>query len=158
LFMGTPATVLGRVQVVLLDLMQDRRPVLRTRQCRIRGGEVLLDRARSGARGRSLVRDLVFTYPEGQEVNIYTLRGAFENSVLKAKVADFRFHDLRHTFASRLAQNGVDPYAIQKLMGHKTFTTTQRYAHHYSESLRGGIRSLDVSREKRSPIITNLSQ
>ena len=47
---------------------------------------------------------------------------------------------------SRLAQSGVDPYVNQKLKGHKTFTTTQRYAHHNAESLRGGIKALEASR------------
>jgi integrase len=106
--------------------------------------DVLLLRQR--AKVRSLAHDLVFTHPEGKVVNIHTLREAFEASLRKAKVDGFRFHDLRHTFASRLAQAGVDPYTIQKLMGHKTFTTTQRYAHHYSESLKIGIRALEVSR------------
>ena len=54
--------------------------------------------------------------------------------------------DLRHTFAFRLAQTGIDPYTIQKLMGHKTFTNTQRYALHYSESLKIGIKALEASR------------
>ena len=39
------------------------------------------------------------------------------------------------------AQSGTDPYTIQRLMGHKSFVTTQRYAHHYSESLRKGYDS-----------------
>ena len=47
------------------------------------------------------------------------------------------------TFAMVLAQNGVDLFTIQKLLGHKSFATTQRYAHHYTESLRRGINVLD---------------
>lgn len=39
------------------------------------------------------------------------------------------FHSLRHTFASWLVQAGVPLYTVQKLMGHKTITMTQRYAH-----------------------------
>jgi site-specific recombinase XerD len=58
-------------------------------------------------------------------------------------------HTLRHTFASRLAQMGTDPYAIQKLMGQKTFTTTQGYAHHYSESLKKAMEALDNFRSER---------
>jgi len=42
---------------------------------------------------------------------------------------DFRFHDLRHTFASRLAQQGVPLYEIMHLTGHKSFQMVQRYAH-----------------------------
>jgi integrase len=93
------------------------------------------------------------------KVNIYTLRWVFEEAVEKAGIRDLRFHDLRHTFASRLAQNGIDPYTVQKLMGHTSFSTTQRYAHHFVESLRKGIESLEASRQERAQkSITNLAQ
>ncbi len=63
--------------------------------------------------------------------------------VLKAGIKNFRFHDLRHTFATRLVQQGVDIYKVAKLLGHKDISTTQRYAHHYPESLRDGVEVLD---------------
>ena len=53
------------------------------------------------------------------------------------------FHDLRHTFATRLVQAGVDLYKVQRLLGHKSPMMTQRYAHHYPESLRDGVEILD---------------
>lgn len=68
---------------------------------------------------------------------------AFYNIVDRAKIEDFRFHDLRHTFATRLAQAGVDLYKIAKLLGHKDIKMTQRYSHHYPESLRDGVEVLD---------------
>jgi integrase len=40
-----------------------------------------------------------------------------------------RIHDLRHTFASHLASNGVPIQVVQKLIGHTNVVTTQRYAH-----------------------------
>jgi integrase len=55
-----------------------------------------------------------------------------------------------------LAQTGVDPYTIQKLMGHSSFTTTQRYAHHFAESLRRGIEYLEVSRKEREEKISTI--
>ena len=54
------------------------------------------------------------------------------------------FHTLRHTFASWLAQNGVSIYDIMKLMRHKTFNMTQRYAHLSPEHTRG---HLEIIRE-----------
>jgi integrase len=59
------------------------------------------------------------------------------------KIADFHFHDLRHTFATRLAQAGIDLYKIAKLLGHKDIKMTQRYSHHCPDSLRGGVEVLD---------------
>src|SRR5262249_39405333 len=46
-----------------------------------------------------------------------------------AKIKDFRLHDTRHTFASRLAMEGVDLLAIKELGGWKTLSMVQRYAH-----------------------------
>ena len=48
-----------------------------------------------------------------------------------------------HTFATRLVQSGVELYKVQRLLGHKSPLMTQRYAHHYPESLRDGVESLD---------------
>lgn len=51
----------------------------------------------------------------------------------------FRFHDLRHTFATYLASSGkVDLYTLQKLLTHKSPQMTQRYAHLMDEALRRG--------------------
>jgi integrase len=55
------------------------------------------------------------------------------------------FHTLRHTFASWLAQDGVDIYAIMKLMRHKNIEMTQRYAHLIPEKQR---EHLDVIRRR----------
>ena len=50
---------------------------------------------------------------------------------------------LRHKFATRLAQAGVDLYKVQRLLGHKTAAMTQRYAHRSPESLREGVLILE---------------
>lgn len=53
----------------------------------------------------------------------------FTDAVLQAQVEDFKWHDIRHTFASRLVMAGVDIRTVQELMGHKSITMTMRYAH-----------------------------
>jgi site-specific recombinase XerD len=58
-------------------------------------------------------------------------------------IENFHFHDLRHTFATSLVQSGIDLYKVQRLLGHKSPIMTQRYAHHYPESLRDGVEILD---------------
>ncbi len=60
----------------------------------------------------------------------------------KAELEDLHFHDLRHTFATRLIQAGEDLYKVQKLLGHKSIKTTERYAHHCPESLRPIVKAL----------------
>ncbi len=47
----------------------------------------------------------------------------------QAGLGEFRVHDLRHSFASILVNNGVPLYDVQKLLGHASIKTTQRYAH-----------------------------
>lgn len=53
------------------------------------------------------------------------------------------FHTLRHTYASWLTQMGTDLYMVQKLMGHSSFTMTQRYAHLSPETLKKAVENFD---------------
>lgn len=53
----------------------------------------------------------------------------FEICVKQAGIEDFVWHDLRHTFATRLVQAGVDIITVQRLLGHTSILMTMRYAH-----------------------------
>jgi site-specific recombinase XerD len=53
----------------------------------------------------------------------------FEKAIQKAGIADFHWHDLRHTFASRLTMAGVGLRAVQDALGHKSIAMTVRYSH-----------------------------
>jgi len=104
---------------------------------------VALDILTEKAKVRSLKSDLVFLSSATTKIEKRNLRRAFETALQKASIEDFHFHDLRHTFATRLAQRGIDIYKISKLLGHVNITMTQRYAHHCPESLRDGIEVLE---------------
>src|SRR3989338_10468774 len=72
-----------------------------------------------------------------------SVKFSFKTALRKAGISNFKFHDLRHTFASQLVRNGVDLYVVQKLLGHSTPKMTQRYAHLKPEQLKEAIDVLD---------------
>jgi integrase len=70
----------------------------------------------------------------------------WEDALVKSDVTNFRWHDNRHTFCSRLAMRGVNLKVIQTLAGHKTISMTARYAHLDDKSLRSAVDSLTSER------------
>jgi integrase len=97
---------------------------------------------------------LVFPSDARTRLNASNISRSLNLALEKAKMTDFHFHDLRHTCATRMVQAGVDLYKVQRLLGHKSPIMTQRYAHHYPESLRAGVEVLDAGRA----VSTNLAQ
>jgi len=97
-------------------------------------------------KAKSKVRHIsgnVFASAAGTLMHARNLLRAFYAARKMAGLEDVRFHDLRHTFATRLVQSGIDLYVVKELLGHKTLKMTMRYAHHYPESLRHGVDVLD---------------
>jgi len=73
--------------------------------------------------------DLVFAHPEtGNPIDRSKLLKRFKAALRRADVRAVRFHDLRHTFGTRMAAQGLPMRVLQELMGHRDFKTTLIYA------------------------------
>lgn len=70
---------------------------------------------------------LVFPGKEGKPLT--DIKKSWGSLLDAADIKDFRFHDMRHHFASKLVMSGVSLIAVQKLLGHASIETTMRYAH-----------------------------
>jgi integrase len=91
---------------------------------------------RHGARCRS---GLVVPAPEGGAFDGHNFgQREWTTAVGLAGVGHCRLHDLRHSYASWLRQAGVDLEEVQRLLGHASITTTQKYSH-LGSSQRGGV-------------------
>lgn len=84
--------------------------------------------------------DLVFPEVTGLQLTV-----AFRRACERAGIKDFKFHDLRHTFASYLTMGGVNLRTVQTLLGHKDLRMTMRYSHLSPEHLREAVSTLEKS-------------
>ena len=92
----------------------------------------------------------VFCAKDGES---YDFRKSFETALGKSGIIDFRFHDLRHTFASHLAMKGVDLNTIRELLGHKSLDMTLRYSHLSKDHKMRAVSILDKHVPKVSPAL-----
>jgi integrase len=70
----------------------------------------------------------IFPPKSGATSGRQRVEGSFEDLLERAAIKDFRFHDLRHTFASWFMMNGGDLYELAKILGHSNIKMTERYA------------------------------
>ena len=73
-----------------------------------------------------------------------TIKRAWQNALKKSAIAHCRFHDIRHTFASRLVMQGVDLVTVAELMGHKDLSMTKRYSHPSPEHKKRAVETLNL--------------
>jgi len=72
--------------------------------------------------------DRIFPPKTGATGARQRVEGSFEDLLERAKITNFRFHDLRHTFASWYMMQGGDLYELAKILGHSNIKMTERYA------------------------------
>ncbi len=101
---------------------------------------------------QSGIQEYVFTDIQGRAIR--TIRSAFQTACRKAGLDGLRFHDLRHTAATRMVESGANIVAISKILGHSDIKTTMRYAHP-EDSLKEALESLGNFGKNTTNIATN---
>lgn len=87
-------------------------------------------RAEHAKQHRGHVKGDALLFPSEDDANIpVEIRKAWETAMRRAEIADFRFHDLRHTAASYLAMEGATAPEIAEILGHKSLQMVKRYSH-----------------------------
>ena len=105
--------------------------------------------------------ELIFLSREGKQIK--EISNAFDRAVkelgLNDGIEDSRdklvFHSLRHSFASRLVERGVDLYTVSKLMGHSSISMTERYSHLRPDTLQAAVKTLEQSQANVIPLKVN---
>jgi integrase len=117
---------------------------LKWEQVDLRHGFILLDKTKNGERREIPINETVkgvlqsklrrvdipyVFYDSCSGKRYQNIKRSFNTALRRAGIRDFRFHDLRHTFASHLVMAGVDITTVSRLLGHKSLTMTLRYSH-----------------------------
>jgi len=153
-------TYLKPIVITALNTGMRKSEILRLEWSRVdlKNRIILLDKTKNGERREIPINDILFNCLSGIVRNIktdfvfynpdtlkpyYDIKKSFATALKKSKIIDFRFHDLRHTFASSLVMSGADLASIQKLLGHKDIKMTLRYSHLSSVHLKDAVGLLD---------------
>jgi integrase len=106
---------------------------------------------------RMLVEEMAIK--PGQHGFLFTYRGkpikqfrrSWKTACEKARVEDFRFHDLRHTCASWMVQRGIPLELVKEVLGHASITTTMKYAHHRDTAKRDAMELVFKAQSRHTP-------
>jgi integrase len=85
------------------------------------------------------------------------VKTGFKAATRRAGIRGLRFHDLRHTFASRLIESGFDLITVKDLLGHQSVVTTQRYTHSNAEQKRKAVQALAQRAPQKQDFVPSVS-
>jgi integrase len=139
---------------------------LRRRELDFHRGEILVTRTKTDEDRRvpmndslyqelvshcaELASEYVFANPE-TERPLVCIKRAFEKALEDASIEDFRFHDLRHTAATRMGEAGIDPFTIAAILGHKSIAMTASYTHATQQAKRRAVAALENAGVESGP-------
>jgi integrase len=149
---------LHRIVTCAINTGMRRGEILTLRWDQIRNGFIYLEKTKTKNRREIPVNDdlaqvfkeirkeqgltskYIFNY---NSKTIRRVERAFKGALRRAGIQDFKFHDLRHTFASHVIMRGGSLKDVQELLGHKTMTMTLRYSHLSQEHKRKAVNLLN---------------
>ena len=101
----------------------------------------------------------VYSYPKIQKTKkLNHIAHGFRRALKRANIEDFRFHDLRHTFATRLRESGADPFIIKELLNHSGLNVTNIYVHANFQHQFVAVNQLNVAANKNVQIENPVTQ
>ena len=116
-------------------------------------GVIRLERTKSGRRREVPMRQAMYEVlagrPGERQGRVWpeqSIRTAWETAMERATLDDFRFHDLRHHFASWFMMRGGNLLALSRILGHAKVSMTEKYAHLAQDHLRA-----EITRTERIP-------
>ena len=102
-------------------------------------------------------RKYVLCDHDGEPFKVHHMYRHYDKAQKRAGLQQhFRFHDLRHTFASHFMMNGGNIYDLQKILGHSKLEMTMRYAHLAPDHLRSAINIVSFNGDKSGARVLSL--
>lgn len=129
MFSGGRYSEVLHLQVEKLDFINEMVFYTGTKNGEDRGVPIyskVMDLLKQYIKENNITSGYIFINKDGK---LAYLKGIFEKIIKNSTIENFRFHDLRHTYASYLARNGASLLEIAELMGHKNLNQVQIYAH-----------------------------